>query len=207
MIAVVTEFKEKQNIRKIKVERIGEIALVRVGRRVGKFRLKRALSPYGNDIIFAPNVNSRGIPSMDTEPYKRELLFKMFLDYCLNQINLDVRIGIVDNEGQYLDRLIPVISRVQATVIYSERDLKHFCKNCLIDTGTCPEIASSYAELCDCDVVFSPEGLVHFPGILFGNGGITISESNILLPNYCEKALNCGADKVDLAAALSVSVI
>lgn len=202
MIAVVTELKAKHDSRKIKVEKTGEIALISVGRKVGRIRLKAVLSPYGGDVVFAPRVSTRGVDTLDISEIKNEIIFNSFLEYCLTLSGLNLRVGAVIDDECYLDGLLTVINRAESTVIVSDLDLEDFCKSCLRDTGTCPFIVQSKTYLYDCDVVFSAEGLSGFSGVLFGFDSTSEVIKGITLPEYCNKALECGASFLDLAAAL-----
>lgn len=201
MIAVVTEFLEKQNRRKITVERNKPIAMVRVGCKVSPLKLKKVLKPFGS-VLFANGVNTRGITPMDTSEFKEELLFNMFVSYCISRDFKGERVGVLDSYGRYLTRLISVINRVSNTVICTDADADDFCKTCISETGACPDIVSSKSQLYECDTVFSPEGLSGFDGVLFGKGGIALQKDAVLLPDYCAEAVASGVDPADIAAAL-----
>ena len=203
MIAVVTELEGRNVAHKIKVEQTGELALISVGRKVGRFRLKTVLAPYGGDIVFAPSVSTRGIAPLDTTEIKNRLLFDLFCKYCNAMSGLNSVVGAVIEDFDFLEGLIPIINKAESTIIMCDYYLEDFCTRCLRDTGTCPTIVQSKSYLYDCDVVFSPQGLSGYSGVLFGKGGTNEVFKNISLPEYCQKALELGVDGIDLAAALA----
>ncbi len=202
MIAVVTELNKKKDSHKIKIERTEEIAIFRVGKKVGRLRLKSALLPYGDDVIFAPLVSTRGIVPLDTNDIKKELIFNLFLEFCFSQPMSNLIVGMVVDDMDFLERLIPVINEVESTVLVCEMNLEEFCKKCLVQTGTCPFVVQSKSYLYDCDVVFAFDGLVGFSGVLFGKGSKNTPFNSVILPQYCDRALELGVDFIELAAAL-----
>ena len=193
MTAVVVEFKGKRNRRRIFVEKKGNIAVVSVGERVGALRLKRLLSQFGNDFIFAKRIKKRGLCGFDDTGYRNELIFNLFLQYCKGAPR-SISVGVLDVRGEYYCRLIPVIAAVSSVVIYTECEVDDFCRLSLTETGTCPFSTNSKAELYECDVVFSLDGLTGFGKTLFGKGGITTLSERIEFPFFVDDILQKGID-------------
>lgn len=202
MIAVVTELKEKQYRKKIVVEQLGDITHFKIGSRVGTRKLKRILKPFGNNIVFAKGVPTRGILPFDSEDFKNELLFEMFLRYCTSRSGLSFKVGFIDDDGRFLERFITVVSRVDTATILSKQKLDDYCLKCIAETGACPDIARTKAELYDCDAVFSVNGLIGFTGVLFGKGGRTPNELDVSLPPLYNTLITHGIDALDLAALI-----
>ena len=105
-------------------------------------------------------------------------------------------------EDFIINKLSNIISRVKTTLIFSDKDLGDYLSFWLSQTGTFPEIITSKSMLYDCDVVFSPNGLVGFTGKLFGKGGTQPTIYDVELPPFCDFAIKSGIDAIDLAALL-----
>ena len=203
MIAVLTDCHNRKLSRKITKEVFGEIAVLSVGKRVSTKKLKKALLEFDR-VIFAGDFNRRGIAPTETGKIKEEFIFNMFVSFCLSAEFKGDKVGVFDMDGRFFTRLISVINRVPCTVICTETEAEVFCRLCISETGACPDVVSPKSYLYDCDVVFSPDGLLGFSGVLFSNSGIGL-KTKAMLPECCDAALNLGVDPVELAAVMSAS--
>lgn len=204
MVAVVLKNKSRHGILKTYSEKKGRMCIISVGDQVGQLRLRRALKPFGNDFIFARNVETRGIIPYDTSDFRRKFLFKTFFDYVKSQQGYKLKIGIHVESEDLLAHIFPLISHTAETVLLTKFELDEFCNKCLIQVGTCPEVVSEPAQLSDCDVIFAPEGTSFTNGIVFDMKTLAPSPQQLHLPKYCNSALAGGVDAVDLAALLSL---
>ena len=203
MIAVLTDCHDRKLSRKVSKEVFGEIAVLSVGKRVSTNKLKKALLQF-DKVILGGGFKRRGIVPTETGKIKEEFIFNMFISFCLSAEFKGDKVGVFDSDGRFFDRLIPIINRVPCTVICTETEAEAFCRLCIAETGACPDIVSKKSYLYDCDVVFSPDGLLSFSGVLFSNSGIGL-KTKVILPECCDAALNLGVDPVELAAVMSAS--
>ncbi len=203
MIAVLTDCHDRKSHRKITKESFGEIAVLSVGKRVSARKLKKVLLEF-DKIICAGGFNRRGIVPTKTDRMKEEFVFNMFVSFCLSAEFKGDKVGIFDSDGKFFTRLIPVVNRVPCTVICTEIEAETFCRFCIAETGACPDVVSKKSYLYDCDVVFSPDGLLGFSGVLFSNSGVGLKHK-VMLPEYCDTALNLGVDPIELAAVMADS--
>jgi hypothetical protein len=187
--------------RKLLVERVGELTLIKVGQRVSRSKLKKALSGF-ETVLFANGFDGKGLKPSDLSCQKTEFVFNLFASYCLSREFVGQKVGVIDRDGRFFARLIPVVNRVPCTVICTDIEAEKFCRCCIAETGACPDIVSKKSYLYDCDVVFSPEGLSGFSGVLFSQSGVGL-QTKVKLPKYCDTALNLGVDPIELAAVMS----
>lgn len=186
--------------RKLLVERVGELTLIKVGQRVSRSKLKKALSGF-ETVLFANGFDGKGLKPSDLSCQKTEFVFNLFASYCLSREFVGQKVGVIDRDGRFFARLIPVVNRVPCTVICTDIEAEKFCRCCIAETGACPDIVSKKSYLYDCDVVFSPDGLTGYSGVLFGKGGAGC-DSEIILPKYCDAVLDLGVAPLELAAAM-----
>ncbi len=201
MIAVLTDCRDRNHSRKVTARIFGEVAVLSIGKRVGLRRLKKELLGF-DKFIFARGFSRRGITPTETGKFKEEFIFNLFVSFCLSHEFKGDRVGVFDVDGRFFQRLIPVINQVPCTVICTETEAERFCRLCISETGACPDIVSKKGYLYDCDVVFSPEGLAGFSGVLFSKDGVGL-KTKILLPQYCDAVLDLGVDPIELAAVMA----
>lgn len=201
MIAVLTDCRDRKFCRKVTKQIIGEIAVLSIGKRVSTRKLKKELLEF-DKIVFADGFNRRGIVPTETGKLIEEFIFNMFVSFCLSAEFKGDKVGVFDSEGRFFTRMISVINRVPCTVICTETEAEEFCRCCIAETGACPDIVSKKSHLYDCDVVFSPDGLLGFSGVLFSNSGIGC-KAKVTLPEYCDVALGLGVDPIELAAIMA----
>ncbi len=185
---------------------MGELWHLRVGKRVSRRRLKRALQDFDGKYIFSSSVNTRGLVPFSTNALKHTVLFRQFTDHVLNSSGMGLTVGIVDRDGRFLetDTVTRIITHVESVMICTLRtDIDELCHDWLLLTGTCPEVTTDPKYLLDCDCVFSPDLRVATSGILFGKGGLNIDRSKIELPDVYIPLVESGVDPVDLACIIN----
>ncbi len=166
-------------------------------------RLKRLLSFYGDEFVLEKGLNLKGIVSFNALPYYEQLLFEHFRRYVLSTNCHDIRIGICDRKGLFLDRIIDIVNRAENVVIQTDCNADEFCDECLRQCGICPDIVSNKKWLSDCDLIFYPDGL-DSRGMVFGKGGFSVLSDRLVLPKEFDCLLKTHVDKIVLAALLSL---
>jgi hypothetical protein len=197
MVAVVIN---NSKCRKIERLQCGKISVISAGTTVGRIRLKHALAPYGDGFIFGDGVPKRGLVPFNDMDYKNDLLFYTFLRHVLSKSGLNLTAGIMDPNGRYLPKTLPIIRHCSEVIIVTAQSTDRFAEICLAEIGTCPFITSDRNALLKSDICFAPEGVLGFYGELFGLGGM--DASTVPFPPYCTPVLNLGVSKMDLAAVL-----
>ena len=190
---------------KITENRLGAAGVVTVGCKVSQRRLKKALQKYNGEIIFAKNVDTRGILPFDTLCFKKYLLFEEFSDYVLSENCYNLKIGIMDSSAQFLigERIPCLIAHAGETVICTKENIDELCRFWLKSTGVCPEVTDNPLYLSDCDICFAPNGMAT-SGILFGSGGrgINIKSTVAKIPKEYHFLLAHGINPAELLCML-----
>ncbi len=172
MFAAILASTESKNARKILKKPIGNALIFTVGAKVSRRRLEKAIKPFNGEVIFAKNVESRGILPFDTAGFKQRLLFESFAEYVLGERGCGLKIGIFDPKADHLksEYLPRLIAHTEETVIITEQSIDFLCEEWLSATGVCPEVSERPGDLVDCDICFAPSGIAT-TGALFGRGG------------------------------------
>lgn len=180
-----------------------KVAVITVGRRVGRRQLKKVLTPFGNDFVFGEGVNFMGVTEFNDSNFREKLLFSAFYYYVSSLGSACGRVGVFDPCGKFIKKAVELLDSVSEMVIVSEEANEELLEDCLRTYGTCPDVCIK-DMLLRCDTVFCPGGINGFDGVLFGNGGITACGEGLQLPLYCDEAVKKGVDPVKLAALLDL---
>ena len=180
-----------------------KVAVITVGRQVGRRKLKKVLTPFGNDFVFGEGVNHRGITVFNDSDFREKLLFSAFYYYVRLLGSACGKVGVFDPCGKFIKNAVKLLDSVSEMVIVSEEANEELLKDCLKTYGTCPDICIKDMLLL-CDTVFCPVGLTAFRGVLFGKGGVTACGEGLQLPFYCVEAVKKGVDPIKIAALLDL---
>ena len=190
---------------KITENRLGAAGVVTAGCKVSPRRLKKTLQKYNGEVIFAKNVDTRGILPFDTIDFKKSLLFEEFADYVLSENCYNLKIGILDPFACYLisERIPYLIAHAGETVICTKENIDELCRFWLKSTGICPEVTENPLHLSDCDICFAPNGIAT-SGVLFGCGGrgINMKKTVAKIPKEYHFLLAHGINSAELLCML-----
>lgn len=187
--------------RGIEISVNGCLAVIKVGKRVGRKRVERALKPFGRDFIVSDGVVSSEFGGVSGEKFAEKLLFRVFFRY-IKSVGAG-RVGIFDPDGSFLPEAVRLLDSVKELSAVTNAADEGILGECIRSYGTCIEVCAEKA-LFECEVCFCPKGLSGFEGVLFGLGGITVCGDGLELPEFCTDAVNSGADPLKLGALLEL---
>lgn len=204
MFAVVTRSTHTADARKFTITDYGCACHIQTGRRTSRRKLRRILKKFGTDVIFGTGTDTCGITPFDTGAFKEHLLFCQFAQYVLSLEGFDLKIGLLDKTGDYLnsETLVELIAHAADTVICTDLPAEEHCKKWILHTGICPEVTFDRSCLRECDCVFAPEGLKGCVGTVFGRGGKGIDCNKIKLPSVFRPLVEFGVSPADLLCML-----
>lgn len=203
MIAVVIKSQIGHKVERLFPEPFDRICIIRIGSAVSTRRLKRLLKPFGNDYILAENINSNKLPGFDTSDYCDKLLLNTFCQFVLNLPGNELKVGICLNDEELLKEQKRVVAHAAETVICTESNADNLCREFLKELGVCPAIVSRKEQLCDCDVIFAPEGITGTSATVFDRNTTPYLPKDIF-PEYCRELLEKDVNPIKLAAILSL---
>ncbi len=180
--------------RRLKISTSGNLAIIEIGRKTSVSKLRTVLEPFGDGFIFCNKVHQRfgsHFKEFDHHYAEKKLLFNAFKRAV--EHGSFGKIGVVCCEDITPLSCACLLRHATELCFVGCEENEDFLSNCILQYGTCPDFCN-FKDIYSCDAVFAPMGVPSFDGVLFGHGGITVSQEGLPIPLYASCVLNRDID-------------